>query len=124
MISSYRSAMYWLIIGFVMGPMLVLTACGGENGAAKETSAPASTETEVAAPASKDTNAEEDYKNEVRAQMRRSKKRSMVGSYGISEEQADCLLDNLSTAQLMTAQSDPEVQAVIEKCGVDPAVVK
>jgi len=44
--------------------------------------------------------------------------------YGISEEQANCLVENLSVGQLKTAQSDLEAQAKIEKCGVDPSVIK
>lgn len=111
------------IFGLVTCLVLALTACGGKDSSATSTSAPASAENGASAEVSNDEEFADEYKNDVKAQMRRSMNRSMVREWGISEEQANCLLDNLSTAQLKTAKSDLEVQALIEKCGVDPAVV-
>lgn len=125
--SSIKTIINLLISGLAVSMMLALTACGEETGTAPETSVPAASVNKDAEtptqPALSDER-QQAYKDKVRAQMKKSLKNGLVRDYGITEEQADCLVENLSTSQLKTAQSDLEVQAIIEACGVDPSLIK
>ena len=87
---------------------LLLTACGGESETSGE-----STAADFAA----------EYKAEVDKQISESVVNSLVREWGILEKQARCLLGDLRASQLGRVDSDPAVQAVFEKCGVDPSVV-
>ena len=50
--------------------------------------------------------------------------KSLAADWNISEEDTRCLLRDHRASHLARVDSDPEVQAVFEKCGVDPSVVK
>jgi len=124
MFSSRRTFRKVSVWGLVMSLMLVLTACGWENGASTETAAPPEAAKNDPEQAPENDERAEEYKKDVKAQMRRSLRNGLMRDYGISEEQANCLVENLSVGQLKTAQSDLEAQAEIEKCGVNPAIIK
>ena len=49
---------------------------------------------------------------------------SFVREFGITEEQARCLADDVGVADLGRAETDPEVQARIRACGADPEVAR
>ena len=84
-----------------------LTACGDDKASSVE-------------PA--DNKAADTYKAKVDKEVSDSVVNSLVREWGISEKQAKCLLGDLRASQLGRAGSDPAVQAVFEKCGVDPSV--
>lgn len=65
-----------------------------------------------------------DYQDKVGKKVTSSVVNSLVREWdGVSENQVRCLLQDLGVMQLERANEDPEVKAVFEKCGVDPAVV-
>jgi len=84
-----------------------LTAWGGENDPSVEPGAG----NEGAA-----------YKAKVDKQVSESVVNSLVREWGVSEEQARCLLGDLRASQLGRAASDPAVQEVFRRCDVDPTV--
>ena len=88
--------------------MFTLTAWGGENDLSVEPAA---------------DNGATAYKAKVDKQVSESVVNSMVREWGISEEQARCLLGDLRASQLGLAASDPTVEEVFRKCDVDPAAV-
>lgn len=65
-----------------------------------------------------------EYQKKVSSKVADSMANSFVRDWGISEKQARCVVDNINTGDLMRAESDPDVQAQLNECGVDPAVVK
>jgi hypothetical protein len=124
MYSSRRTFRKVTVWGLAISLMLVLTACDGSNDASTGTAAPPEAAKNDPEHTPKNDESAEEYKKEVKAQMRRSLRNGLIRDYGISEEQANCLVENLSVGQLKTAQSDLEAQAEIETCGVDPAIIK
>jgi hypothetical protein len=50
--------------------------------------------------------------------------KSLAADWDISEDDSRCLLRDHRATQLSRVDTDPEIQAVFEKCGVDPSVVK
>lgn len=88
---------------------LFLSSCGGED------SPVALDDTDQAAA---------DYRKKVSKTVSNSVVNSLVREWEeVSEKQVRCLLDDLGVMQLEKANEDPEVKAVFEACGVDPAVV-
>jgi len=83
-----------------------LSACGDDKGPSVDSS---------------DNTGADSYKAKVDKQVSDSVVNSLVREWGISKKQAQCLLADLRASQLGRAGSDPAVQAVFEKCGVDPA---
>lgn len=64
------------------------------------------------------------YQKKVSAKVSDSMVNSFVREWGITKDQAQCVVSSIETVELMRADSDPDVQARLRKCGVDPAVVK
>lgn len=62
------------------------------------------------------------YKAKVGKQVSESVVNSLVREWGVSEEQARCLLGDLRASQLGRAASDPAVQEVFRRCDVDPTM--
>ena len=88
---------------------LILSACGGGD-------SPDASEASDQAIA--------DYQEKVSKKVSDSVVNSLVREWdGVSEEQVRCLLQDLGVMELEKANDDPEVKAVFEKCGIDPAVV-
>ena len=87
--------------------MFALTALGGENDPSVEPTA---------------GNGGAAYKAKVGKQVSESVVNSLVREWGVSEEQARCLLGDLRASQLGRAASDPAVQEVFRRCDVDPTV--
>ena len=84
-----------------------LTACGDDKGASVD---------------STDNSGAAAYKAKVDKKVSDSVVNSLVREWGISKKQAQCLLADLRASQLGRAGTDPAVQAVFDKCGVDPSV--
>ena len=110
--------------GLMMLSVLFLSACGGDQSpAAAKVSEHKATPTAQAEPVdSADNKGETAYKAKVDKEVNESVVNSLVREWGISEKQARCLLGDLRASQLGRAGSDPAVQAVFEKCRVDPSV--
>jgi hypothetical protein len=100
---------YW----FAICISLSLASCGGDQGSSGEAPAADVSDEDVAA-----------YQEKVSRKVSDSVVNSFVREYGISEEEARCLVDDIGVADLGRAETDPEVQARIRACGVDPAVVR
>lgn len=91
----------------------VLLSCGGDQGSSGDAETVDMSSEMVT-----------DYQEKVSAKVSDSMVNSFVRDWGISEDEAKCLLDDIGMADLMRAESDPEVQARVRECGVDPAVIK
>lgn len=103
-------------------PMLCLSfalvACGGDKSSADSQSSVAP---EI--PATSDEQAER-YKSKVSNQINESYINTMVRNWGISRDQAECLLREHKMREILSGVAkDPAIRAVVEDCGVDPAVV-
>lgn len=96
---------------------VLLAACGGEQSSSGE-SADADAMDEAAAEYQKKVNAK------VSARVSDSMVKAFMSDFGITENQAKCLVNDIGASNLMQAETDPEVQAQIRACGVDPAVVR
>ena len=64
------------------------------------------------------------YQTKVSDKVSDSMVNSFVREWGVTEDQARCVVSSIKTVELMRADTDPDVQAQLRKCGVDPAVVK
>ena len=64
------------------------------------------------------------YQEKVDREVSSSMVNSMARNWGINKEQAECLLSKHRASQLGRVDSDPEIQAVFEDCGVDPSLAK
>ena len=100
-------------ICFAIFAAFFLVACGGE---------PSSSGESTDAGAMDDAAAE--YQKKVSATVSESMVNSFEREFGITEDQARCLVTDVGTANLMRAETDADVQAKIQACGVDPAVVR
>jgi len=91
----------------------VLVSCGGDQGSSGESSVDEATSDAVV-----------EYKKKVSAKLSESMVNSFVRDFGITEDQARCLLSTITTSEMMRAETDPDVQARVRACDVDPAVLK
>ena len=71
-----------------------------------------------------DDEATERYREKVKRRVSASVVSSISREWGVSETKVECLLTDLSATQLDDATSDATVAAVLDKCDVDPRVVK
>jgi len=104
-------------IALVFFLLVVMTACGGDSGgnAPQSTADTDMTTDEVVAR----------YQEKVSAKVGASMVNMMVNDWGISRDQAECLLrDHGITELARIAEGDEEIRAVFDGCGVDPAVAK
>lgn len=92
---------------------LMLVSCGSDQNSSGDSADAAMSSEDVA-----------EYQEKVSAKVSESMVNSYVREWGISEDQARCVVTNIKTSELMRADSDPDVQARLKECGVDPAVVK
>jgi len=99
---------------FALCVSFVLVSCGGDQGSSVDTAGLSRSDDEIAA----------EYQNKVRAKMSESLVNSFQREWGVTEDEARCVIENIDTVDLMQAETDPEVQAQLRACGVDPAVVK
>ncbi|MBT8443948.1 MAG: hypothetical protein HKN81_01330 [Gammaproteobacteria bacterium] len=104
-------------ICFVIVAAFVLVACGGEQSSSGE-SADASAMDDAAAEYQKKVSAK------VSAKVSDSMVKAFMSDFGITEDQARCLVNDIGASNLMRAETDEDVQAQIRACGVDPAVVR
>jgi hypothetical protein len=99
----------------------VLTACSGDSGESAPRSAAddaGMTEEEVA-------RYQEKVSRTVSRKVGGAMVNAMVEDWGISRDQAECLLRDPRVTELERLfAGDPEMQVVFNDCGVDPAVVK
>ena len=100
-------------IYFAIFISLILASCGGDQG---------STDQSAAGDTLDDAAAE--YQEKVSAKVSDSMVNSFVREWGVSEDEARCVVSNIKTSELMRVETDPDVQARLKDCGVDPAVVK
>jgi hypothetical protein len=99
----------------------VLNACGGdgEGGASQSATDDAGmTDEEIAA-------YQEKVSRKVSQKVGGAMVNALVEEWGISRDQAECLLSDTGATELAQVNvGDPKVLAVFNDCGVDPAVVK
>ncbi len=103
-----------------MKPLIALSlafaiaACGGEPPSAQESDAMAGQETAAAGEAAAAVDPAEEAKRQE------AYFATVKANFQLSEEQTQCLVDALSWEQMTQQSGDPEVQATITECGVDP----
>jgi hypothetical protein len=95
----------------------LLAACGGDQSSPGESA-------DVGAMDDAAMDAAVEYQKKVSAKVGDSMVKSFVRDFGITEEQARCLLEEIGLTDLMRAETDPEVQDQIRECDVDPEVVR
>lgn len=111
-------------MGLVLLTVLVLTACGGDTGNSGG-NAPQSVADDAAMTDEEIARYQEKVSRKVSEKVGGAMVNALVEDWGISSDQAKCLLRDpgiIERAQI--SADDPEVQAVFNDCGVDPAVVK
>ena len=108
-------------IVLVMIISLFLIACSEETQTATS-SEQATADTEPSTMSAEDEEFAAAYQEKVNKTVSDSVTKSLAREWGVSEEKIICLRKDLRISQFEDPASDPEVVAVFEKCGVDPAV--
>lgn len=108
-------------MALVVGTFAVLAACGGDNGDGTPQSAADNaglTDEEIAA-------YQEKVSRKVSSRVGGAMANALVEDFGISMDQAECLsADSRIMGLERISQGDPEILALFDECGVDPAVAK
>jgi len=99
---------------FALFVSFMLVSCGGDQGSPGDTAGLSRSDAEIAA----------EYQKKVQAKVSESMVNSFQREWGVTEDEARCVIENIDTVDLMQVETDPEVQAKLKACGVDPAVVK
>jgi len=114
------------LILFMVLFTMVLTSCGGDSGgSAPQPAAEADALTEGALTEEEIARYQEKVNRKVSRKVGGAMVSAMVEDFGISRDQAECLnADPRIIGLERISNGDPEILALFDECGVDPAVVK
>ncbi len=111
-------------LGLVFCVIALLTSCNGGSGESGDSTPQSAaddaglTEEEIAA-------YQEKVSRKVSSRFGGAMANALVEDYGISRDQAECLSADPRIVGLeRISHGDPEILALFDECGVDPAVVK